>query len=53
MAAASEMAGRLHRKVLVVLNYPAEAVGKNVKEIASFQGAVVPNENYTLFVVGQ
>lgn len=53
MAAASEMAGRLHRKVLVVLNYPAEAVGKNVKEIASFQGAVVPDENYTLFVVGQ
>jgi hypothetical protein len=53
MAAATEMAGRLHHKVLVILSYPGDAVGKNVNEIASFQGAVVPDENYTLFVVGQ
>ena len=53
MAAATERAGRLHHKVLVILNYPAEAVGKNAIEVASFQGAIVPDENYTLFVVGQ
>ena len=53
MAAATEMDGRLHHKVLVILSYPSDLVGKNVNQIASFQGAVVPDENYTLFVVGQ
>ena len=52
MAAATEMAGRLHHKVLVILSYPSEAVGNNVNEIASFQGAIVPDETYNLFVVG-
>jgi hypothetical protein len=53
MAAATEMAARLHHKVLVILSYPSEAVGKDVKKIASFQGAIVPDENYYLFIVGQ
>jgi hypothetical protein len=53
MAAATEMAGRLHHKVLVILSYPSDAVGKNVVKVSSFQGAIVPDENYYLFVVGQ
>jgi hypothetical protein len=53
MAAATEMAARLHHKVLVILSYPSEAAGKDLKKIASFQGAIVPDENYYLFIVEQ
>jgi hypothetical protein len=51
MQLASESAARIHQKVLVILNYPAAQLGPGVSEIASFQGAIVPDENFFLYLV--
>jgi hypothetical protein len=39
------------QNVLVVLNYPSSPSPQGVREIASFQGAIVEDENYHLYLV--
>lgn len=51
MPFAAKIAAELHHEVLVILSYPPDAFVPGAGEIASFEGAIVPDENYYLYVV--
>jgi hypothetical protein len=51
MPFAAKIASEHHHEVLVILSYPSDPFGQGVREIASFTGAVVADENYYLYVV--
>lgn len=48
---AGEEALRLHQNVLVILNYRPQRIDNSAHEIASFEGAIVPDEDFYVYLV--
>lgn len=53
MELALAKATELHEDVLVLLNYVPASMDYRMREIASFQGAIVEDENYHLYLMRQ
>ena len=48
---AKEQAAERHQDVLAVLNYPLKTIGPSVHELASFQGSIVGDEDYYIYLI--